>query len=126
GVHGAGLTGPARVPGARAVLAPVLAGARLIVAAGGYPAGEAHRVTGGSVPVVVVPPGVDTAAFRPLDGGERKAARHDLGLPADARILLSMSRLVPRKGMDVLIAAAALLAPTRPDLLVVIAGAGRA
>ncbi|MEA2829167.1 MAG: phosphatidyl-myo-inositol dimannoside synthase [Actinomycetota bacterium] len=124
-VHGAELTVPARLPGARAVLAPVLARARLVVAAGGYPAGEVDRVTGGSVPVVVVPPGVDTDAFRPLDDAERKTARADLGLPADARIVLSMSRLVPRKGMDVLIAAAALLAPTRPDLLVVIAGAGR-
>ncbi len=124
-VHGAELTVPARLPGARSVLAPVLAGARLIVAAGGYPAEEANRVTGGAVPVVVVPPGVDTDTFRPLDESGRQAARTDLGLPADARIVLSVSRLVPRKGMDVLIAAAALLAPTRPDLLVVIAGAGR-
>ena len=36
-----------------------------------------------------------------------------------------MSRLVPRKGFDVLIAAAALLAPIHPDLTVAIAGAGR-
>jgi len=32
---------------------------------------------------------------------------------------------VPRKGMDVLIRAAALLAPSRPDLVVAIAGGGR-
>lgn len=124
-VHGAELTVPARIPGARAVLAPVLARARLVVAAGGYPAGEADRVTGGAVPVVVVPPGVDTDAFRPLNQTQRQVARAELGLPVDADIVLSMSRLVPRKGMDVLIAAAALLAPTRPDLVVVIAGAGR-
>ncbi len=124
-VHGAELAVPARLPGARAVLAPVLTGAALVVAAGGYPAAEVERVTGGAVPVAVVPPGVDAGVFHPLDDAERKAARSDLGLPADARIVLSMSRLVHRKGMDVLIAAAALLAPTRPDLLVVIAGAGR-
>ncbi len=124
-VHGAELTVPARLPGARGVLAPVLAGATLVVAAGGYPAAEVDRVTGGAVPVVVVPPGVDTGVFRPLDEADRRTARSDLGLPADARVVLSVSRLVPRKGMDVLIAAAALLAPTRPDLLVVIAGAGR-
>ncbi len=124
-VHGAELTVPARLPGARDLLAPVLAGATLIVAAGGYPAAEANRVTGGAVPVAVVPPGVDTGAFRPLDGPGRAAARADLGLPAEARIVVSISRLVPRKGMDVLIAAAALLAGERPDLLVVIAGSGR-
>ncbi len=124
-VHGAELTVPARLPGGRALLGPVLGGARLIVAAGGYPGDEARRVTGDTVPLVVVPPGVDTDAFRPLDEAERKAARADLDLPADARLLLSVSRLVPRKGMDVLIAAAALLAPSRPDLLVVIAGGGR-
>ena len=36
-----------------------------------------------------------------------------------------MSRLVPRKGMDTLVRAAAQLAPERPDLQVAIAGAGR-
>jgi phosphatidylinositol alpha-1,6-mannosyltransferase len=124
-VHGAELTVPARLPGARSVLAPVLVGASLIVAAGGYPAAETRRVTGTSVPIVVIPPGVDTAIFRPRDEAERRVIRADLGLPVDGRIVLSMSRLVPRKGMDVLIAAAALLAPDRPDLVVVIAGAGR-
>ena len=124
-VHGAELTVPARLPGGRALAGRVLCGASLIVAGGGYPAAEADRVTGSAVPVTVVPPGVDTATFHPLDGDERRAARADLGLPAEARIILSISRLVPRKGMDVLIAAAALLAGERPDLVVVIAGAGR-
>jgi len=39
--------------------------------------------------------------------------------------VVSVSRLVPRKGMDTLIRAAALLAPTRPDLTVAIGGSGR-
>ena len=124
-VHGAELTVPARAPGVKALVTPVLAGAALIVAAGGYPAAEADRVTKGRVPVVVVPPGVDTDVFRPLDHDQRAAARAALGLPVDARLVLSMSRLVPRKGMDVLIAASALLAADRPDVVVVIAGAGR-
>jgi len=38
---------------------------------------------------------------------------------------VSVSRLVPRKGMDTLVTAAARLASTRPDLAVAIAGAGR-
>jgi phosphatidyl-myo-inositol dimannoside synthase len=40
-------------------------------------------------------------------------------------VVVSVSRLVPRKGMDVLIDAAAALVPSFPDLTVVIAGSGR-
>ena len=39
--------------------------------------------------------------------------------------MVSVSRLVPRKGMDILIRAAARLAPVHPDLEVVIGGTGR-
>ena len=38
---------------------------------------------------------------------------------------MAISRLVPRKGFDVAIEAAALLAPSRPDLLLAISGGGR-
>jgi phosphatidylinositol alpha-1,6-mannosyltransferase len=68
---------------------------------------------------------VDPGRFHPLAGDERARARARLGLPADARLVASVSRLVPRKGMDTLIDAAALLAPDRPDLVVAIAGQGR-
>ncbi len=102
----------------------MLRGATCIVAAGTYPAGEASRVAPG-VPVVVVPPGVDTSVFRPLSAPERSAARAGFGLPDDAELVVSLSRLVPRKGMDVLIAAASLLARDRPDLVLAIAGTGR-
>ena len=39
--------------------------------------------------------------------------------------MVSISRLVPRKGFDVAIEAAALLAPSRPDLVLAISGGGR-
>ncbi|MDQ6909482.1 MAG: glycosyltransferase, partial [Actinomycetota bacterium] len=41
------------------------------------------------------------------------------------RLVLAVSRLVPRKGIDVLIRAGARLAPARPDLVLAVAGAGR-
>jgi phosphatidylinositol alpha-1,6-mannosyltransferase len=124
-LHGAEVTVPGRLPGSRQALRRVLRGAREVVAAGGYPATEAERAAGRSLPVTVVPPGVDVDRFRPLDEGERRAARARLGLPVEGRLVVSLSRLVPRKGMDVLIKAAVRLAGPRPDLTVAIAGAGR-
>jgi phosphatidylinositol alpha-1,6-mannosyltransferase len=124
-LHGAEVTVPGRLPGTRALLARVLRGAELVIAAGGYPAAEAERAAGRTLPVTVVPPGVDVARFHPLDPPARLAARARLGLPAEGRIVLGLSRLVPRKGFDTVIEAVALLAADHPDLLLVISGAGR-
>lgn len=124
-LHGAEVTVPGRTALARPALAKVLVGAELVVAAGGYPADEGERAARRGLPVVVVPPGVDTERFRPPTEGERATTRADLGVADDDELVVSISRLVPRKGMDVLIDAAARLAPRRPRLRVLIAGAGR-
>ncbi len=125
-LHGAEVAVPGRLPASHQLLARVLEGAALLVAGGGYPEAEARRVVGDHLPPVVqIPPGVDIERFSPLPAIDRAAARARLGLPAGKQIVLSVSRLVPRKGMDVLIDAAARLAPSRPDLAVVIAGTGR-
>jgi phosphatidylinositol alpha-1,6-mannosyltransferase len=124
-LHGAEVTVPGRLPGLRTGLARVLRDAELVVAAGSYPAAEAERAAGARLPTVVIPPGVDGDRFRPYDDAERLAARVRLGLPSDALVVLGLSRLVPRKGFDVLIRAAGAAAARHPDLLVVIAGAGR-
>ena len=71
-LHGAEVTVPGRLPGTKQALAYVLRRARHIVAAGSYPAREAERAAGCSLPITVVPPGVDTERFRPL---ERRRAR---------------------------------------------------
>jgi phosphatidylinositol alpha-1,6-mannosyltransferase len=96
-----------------------------VVTAGGYAAAEAVRLTGPGLPVVVVPPGVDVDRFRPLSEAQRREVRARAGLPVEGRLVVGMSRLVPRKGFDVLIAAAALLVRERPDLTVALAGTGR-
>ena len=124
-LHGAEVTVPGRLPGAKQTLAHVLRGARHIVAAGSYPAREAERAVGRSLPITTVPPGVDTDRFRPLTDDERSAARAHFGLPRDAELIVSISRLVPRKGFDTAIRAAAALRRSRPNLLLVIAGSGR-
>jgi len=124
-VHGAEIVVPARLPIIGTRLRGVLSRASVVVAAGDYPAMHARALAGERVPVVVVPPGVDATRFVPLTEEARAAARTRFGLPVAARLVVSVSRLVPRKGMDVLIRAAARLAPERPDLLVAIAGDGR-
>lgn len=124
-VHGAELAIPGRLPLSRPVLARVLRGAGLVVAAGGYPAAEAERAARRSLPTVNVPPGVDTDRFRPLDAAARAAARASFGLPVDAPLVVSISRLVPRKGIDEVIRASARLVRELPDLVVAVAGSGR-
>ena len=124
-LHGAEVTVPGRLPGSRAALGHVLRGADLVVSAGRYALAEAERAAGRVLPAVDVPPGVDVDRFRPLTDGERKDARQRFALPVDGELVLGLSRLVPRKGFDVVIQAAAQLNDQHPDLTVAIAGSGR-
>jgi phosphatidyl-myo-inositol dimannoside synthase len=126
-LHGAEVAIPGRLPASRSLLARVVREAALVVSAGGYPAAEARRAVRGRgmPPVVEIPPGVDLDRFRPLDHASRMCARADLGLPKEGPLVVSVSRLVPRKGMDVLIDAAGQLSRRVPDLTVAIAGRGR-
>jgi phosphatidylinositol alpha-1,6-mannosyltransferase len=107
--HGAEITVPARVPVLQQLGRRVLRGAAGIVAAGGYPAAQAMRIAKCDLRGVVIPPGVDVERFRPTDGREN-------GRP----FVLGVSRLVPRKGFDVVIDAVRDL-----DVDLAIAGAGR-
>jgi D-inositol-3-phosphate glycosyltransferase len=58
-------------------------------------------------------PGVDLDTFCP---GNRRAARRQLGLPANAVILLFVGRIQPLKGPDILLRAAARLVADDPGL----------
>lgn len=124
-LHGAEVTVPGRLPGTKQALAHVLRNARHVVAAGGYPAAEAERAAGRSLPITVVPPGVDTERFCPLLPDERDLARASFGIALDAELIVGISRLVPRKGFDTAIRAAAALASRRPGLVLAISGSGR-
>lgn len=123
-LHGSELLG--RLPGAGQQMGRVVAGALHVIAAGNYPASEARRVAGPRTPeITVIPPGVDTQRFEPLHDEARAAVRERFGLPVDGPLVVGLSRLVPRKGFDVLIDAVARLAPTHPGLVVAIGGDGR-
>lgn len=124
-LHGAEVTVPGRLPVSKQVLGHVLRRAQSVIAAGEYPAREGRHAAGRDIPITVIPPGVDTSRFVPLSAQERRDARIHLGIEPDAEVVLGISRLVPRKGFDVVIRAVARLARDRPNLTLVIGSTGR-
>ena len=124
-LHGAEVTIPGRVPIARSLIANVLQHAKLVVTAGDYSTKEAIRAAKQNLPVCVIPPGVDIDRFKPLDKQARSTIRERFNFKDDDEVILTLSRLVPRKGMDVLISATSELMKTRPRVHLLIAGTGR-
>ncbi len=122
-LHGAEVTVPGRLPGTHRALGRVLRSAAGVVAAGEYPAREAVSAAETSLAGLVIPPGVDVERFTPAtDAEHRRADRMTLGLDPDRPTVVAVSRLVPRKGFDVLLDAVALL---ELEVQLVIAGDGR-
>ncbi len=119
--HGAEVTVYGRIPITGAIGGRVLRGAAGVIVAGAFSSSTVMRVAGRDVPTLVVPPGVDPARFRPLDVDARRAVRSRFGIPPDVPLVLGVSRLVPRKGFDVLLDAVAGL----DGVHVAIVGTGR-
>ena len=67
--------------------------------------------------VAVVPPAVDLRGFSP---GDKLEARESLGLPADGQVVVSVRRLVPRMGLETLLAAWARLGDTAERTLLIV------
>jgi len=125
-LHGAEVTIPGRIPFLRPSLASVLRRATVAIAAGSYPQREGARAMRGAFRrVVTVPPGVDVNRFSPPSAAARQQVRAGLGIDGTTKLVVSISRLVPRKGMDVLIRAAHELQREGHDLVVAIGGRGR-
>ncbi|GLB62860.1 GDP-mannose-dependent alpha-(1-6)-phosphatidylinositol monomannoside mannosyltransferase [Dietzia sp. NCCP-2495] len=84
-----------------------------------------HRFTSAFGPharLVHQPGGVDTDRFRP-DPAARKAIRERYGV-ADRDVIVCLSRLVPRKGQDMLIRALPEIARRVPGAVLVVVGGG--
>jgi teichuronic acid biosynthesis glycosyltransferase TuaC len=88
---------------------------RLMAVAGALADGMAEFLGVPRERIVTVPNGVDMELFHP---GDRAAARRDLGLPQETKILLSVGRLAPAKRFDLLIDALAAM-PGEPLLVIV-------
>lgn len=128
-LHGAELTIPARLPITSRLLRKILGGARFVISAGQYPKSELEQLfqrNPSLMPEIFeIPPGVDPIRFEPLNIIASENYRSLLGINEGEFLVSSVSRLVPRKGMDTLIKAAGLLAEAHPQLRVLIAGTGR-
>jgi glycosyltransferase involved in cell wall biosynthesis len=71
--------------------------------------------------ITIIPPGVDLQHYRPAARGE---ARRQLELPEDAWIALTVRRLVPRTGVDVLLDAWAEVLTRAGNSLLLVGGEG--
>lgn len=121
-VYGADVPVPSRLPVVSRMLRSVLRGCSGLVAMGPWVAERAQRAAGREIDICCVYPGVDADRFSPGDAGESRRA---LGLDPERPTVTSISRLVPRKGMHLLVAAAADLARRVPGVQVAIGGDGR-
>lgn len=72
----------------------------------------------------VIPWGADPAIFDPLRFPPQNVLREQLGWPKDVHVILTICRLVKKKGVEYLIKSAYLLKNKIPNILVVIAGDG--
>src|SRR5262249_9111390 len=71
-----------------------------------------------------IPNGIETERFRPATDAERAAAPPDPAWPATGPVAINVGRLVPAKGLDMLIDAWARLAAAHPGARLVLVGAG--
>jgi phosphatidylinositol alpha-1,6-mannosyltransferase len=120
--HGAEITVPGRLPGSHALGRRVLRRAAGVIAAGEYAANACVRTAGRPIPRVVIPPGVDPQRFHPIDAVARAEVRRKYRIDPDRPLIVGLSRLVPRKGFDVLIRA---LAGLDDSVQLAIGGSGR-
>jgi phosphatidyl-myo-inositol dimannoside synthase len=113
--HGLELTG-ALVPG---LLRPIGRHASLLTAASEWSRRKLEDSFGRDMPVL--PSGIDTVRFRPDVSDRAVRTRHGLG---DAPVVCCVSRLVARKGQDMLIRAMARMRQAVPDVRLLIVGSG--
>lgn len=120
-VHGNDLLGPSRhrLPGA--MLRKSLLGAQAIITNSAYTAGIVAALGIPGERIRTIPPVVDTTRFQPGPAAAALVERYRIG---DRRVLLTVCRLVERKGVDTTLEAMARLVEVRRDIVFLIVGEG--
>lgn len=111
------------LPGARQVLRRIGRSVDTLSYISNYTRGRLDTAFGGPE-WCALPSGVDLHTFRPLDKQDVLRVRAQHGLPLDAPLVTCVSRLVKRKGQDILIDVWPEIVRTHPDAQLLIIGEG--
>ncbi len=113
--------GWALLPGARSVLRRIGRDVDVVTYLGDYTRARLEPALGPSATLARLPSGVDPEVFHPGAGGAEVRRRH--GLP-DRPVVVCVSRLVPRKGQDVLIRGLPAVQRRVPEAALLLVGGG--
>jgi phosphatidylinositol alpha-1,6-mannosyltransferase len=113
--------GWAMLPGARQALRRIGAACDLVTYLGEYTRRRLAGAFGPQACLQRLTPGVDVETFHPAVDGSVVRVRHGL---AGRPVIVCVSRLVPRKGQDTLIAALPLVRRAVPDAALLLVGKG--
>ena len=113
--------GWALLPGARSALRRIGRDVDVVTCLGDYTRRRLAPALGPGVRLEQLASGVDTALFRPGAGGDLVRRRHRL---QDRPVVVCVSRLVPRKGQDVLVRALPELRRRVPGTALLLVGGG--
>jgi glycosyltransferase involved in cell wall biosynthesis len=105
------------------VMAPNLRAADWVIAVSPHIADQAMQLGVQSRRLRVIRSGVDAERFRPRPQ-DRAAARQALGIHPDARLVLFVGNLEPRKQVDVLLRALASVRKSIPSAALIVVGSG--
>ncbi|WFE67106.1 glycosyltransferase family 4 protein [Micromonospora sp. WMMD714] len=113
--------GWATLPGARAALRRIGRDTDVVTYLGDYTRVRLERALHGVTELHRLAPGVDVDTYHPAVDGAPVRARHGL---ADRPVVVCVSRLVPRKGQDMLIRALPAIRRRVPDAALLVVGGG--
>jgi phosphatidylinositol alpha-1,6-mannosyltransferase len=113
--------GWALLPGARQVLRRISRDVDVVTYLGAYTRSRLEPALAARARLEQLPSGVDTSVFRPGCGGAEVRRRHGM---TDRPVIVCVSRLVPRKGQDVLIRALPTIRRSVPDASLLLVGGG--